>query len=215
MDPKPHIQLRPEGFKVILLAILATLVFAFLGWAVPALLGLVATALTLNFFRDPDRVIPNDPDVAVAPADGRVVLVQARQDPFTGEQKKCIGIFMNIFNVHVNRFPIAGQVTSIKYYPGKFIKASLDKASTDNERCALLITDQEQKNWTVVQIAGLVARRIVCLAQPGDFLSRGKRFGIIKFGSRVDLYLPQEYESVVNVGEKTFAGQSIVARKAS
>jgi len=210
-DPGFHI--RPEGLNIISLTTLATLVFALMGWAWAALMGLVVFALALNFFRDPERVIPDDADVAVAPADGRVVLVQVMNDPFTGEEKTTVCIFMNVFNVHVNRLPVSGTVRTIKYYPGRFFNASLDKASRKNERCALDIVDQEARSWTVVQIAGFLARRIVCLAEKGDVLSRGQRFGLIKLGSRVDLYLPRDYKSVINTGEKTIAGQTIIARK--
>ncbi len=210
---KQHFQIRPEGLNIISLTVLAALVFAFLGWAVASVVGLVAFFFALNFFRDPERVVPDTPGVVVAPADGRVVKVQSLPDPFTGEQRTAICIFMNVFNVHVNRFPLAGTVRAISYHPGKFVNASLDKASQDNERCALHFEDEDNHTWTMVQIAGLLARRIVCYAETGDKLSRGQRFGLIKLGSRVDLYLPQGYESIVNVGEKTIAGQSIIARK--
>ncbi len=210
---EPNTQIRPEGLGFILLMVLVTLVFALLGWAVPALLGLVLSFLAVNFFRDPERVIPEEPHVAVAPADGRVVRVETMPDPFTGEEKTAVCIFMNVFNVHVNRFPVSGQVRAIRYHPGKFFNASLDKASKDNERCVLDIVDEEQKEWTMVQIAGLLARRIICLAEKGDVLPRGQRFGLIKLGSRVDLYLPADYTSLVKVGEKTVAGQTIIARR--
>ncbi len=208
-----HFHIRPEGLNIISLTVLAALVFALLGWAIASIIGLLAFFFALNFFRDPERVVPDAPGVAVAPADGRVVKVEAMQDPFTKEQRTSICIFMNVFNVHVNRFPLAGTVRAINYHPGKYINASLDKASQDNERCALNFEDEDNHTWTIVQIAGLLARRIVCYAETGDKLSRGQRFGLIKLGSRVDLYLPQGYESTVNVGDKTIAGQSIIARK--
>jgi phosphatidylserine decarboxylase len=120
---------------------------------------------------------------------------------------------MNVFNVHVNRMPVAGRIARISYFGGKFLNASFDKASTDNERNAVLVEDAEGKTWTMVQIAGLIARRIISWAEEGDSLARGQRFGLIKFGSRVDLYLPSDYESVVRIGEKVFAGQTVLARK--
>ena len=210
---KSHFHIRPEGLNIISLTVLATLVFSLLGWAIFSIIGLVAFFFALNFFRDPERVTPDAPGVAVAPADGRVVKVETMPDPFTGEQRTAICIFMNVFNVHVNRFPLTGTVRDISYHPGKFVNASLDKASLDNERCALHFEDEDSRTWTMVQIAGLLARRIVCYAETGDKLSRGQRFGLIKLGSRVDLYLPQGYESTVIVGDKTIAGQSIIARK--
>jgi phosphatidylserine decarboxylase len=120
---------------------------------------------------------------------------------------------MNVFNVHVNRMPVAGRIARISYFGGKFLNASFDKASTDNERNSLLIEDGDGRSWTMVQIAGLIARRIICWGEEGDSLGRGQRFGLIKFGSRVDLYLPAEYEPTVRIGDKVFAGQSVLARK--
>ena len=120
---------------------------------------------------------------------------------------------MNVFNVHVNRTPVAGRVETIRYFPGAFFNAALDKASTDNERCAYLVHDAEDRPWVMVQIAGLIARRIVCRVEEGDALARGERFGMIRFGSRVDLYLPPDYRAVVTVGDAVSAGESILARK--
>jgi len=123
-----------------------------------------------------------------------------------------VSIFMNVFSVHVNRSPVAGEVTDVRYHPGAFLNAAWDKASSDNERCAWQVRDQDGRDWTFVQIAGLIARRIVPHAELGDFLGRGQRMGMIRFGSRVDLYLPQGYDVCVSIGEAVFAGQSIVAR---
>lgn len=206
-------QIRPEGLNAIIMAVLTTIVLALLGWALLSIIGLILTWLVLNFFRDPERVVPDDQDAAVAPADGKVVKVGFMTDPATREKRLAICVFMNVFNVHVNRMPVAGKVVTIRYHPGKFFNASLDKASKDNERCVWLIKDEQGLDWTMVQIAGLVARRIVCLAEKGDVLGRGDRYGLIKFGSRVDLYLPNGYENVVTVGDKVTAGQTILARK--
>jgi phosphatidylserine decarboxylase len=151
--------------------------------------------------------------VAVSPADGKVIKVETMRDPLTGEDRTAICVFMNVFNVHVNRMPVAGRIARIAYFGGKFVNASFDKASTDNERNSLLIEDGDGKTWTMVQIAGLIARRIICWGEEGDTLGRGQRFGLIKFGSRVDLYIPTDYESIVRSGEKVFAGQTILARK--
>ncbi|MFW6005261.1 MAG: phosphatidylserine decarboxylase, partial [Desulfonatronovibrionaceae bacterium] len=152
-------------------------------------------------------------DAAVSPADGKVVSTSHMDDPFTGEKRRTICVFMNVFNVHVNRMPVSGRVEKISYFPGRFVNASLDKASTLNERCAWLLRDEQDRTWTMVQIAGLVARRIVPLAEKGDTVARGDRYGLIKFGSRVDLYLPRGYEPAVNQGDKVKAGESILARK--
>lgn len=210
---KPSISICPEGIVYIAFGALATLAFALLGWAVPTVIFLILTAFTLNFFRDPERITPEDPNLAVSPADGKVVKVAEMADPFTGEPRMAICVFMNVFNVHVNRMAMSGEITGIRYHAGKFFNASLDKASQHNERNAVTFRDAEGGQWTMVQIAGLIARRIVCWAQPGDRLTRGERFGVIKFGSRVDLYLPSGYVPVVAVGDQVFAGQTAIAKK--
>ena len=204
--------ITPEGAPSIGLSALAALVFALLGCEISAIIFLVLTLFCCNFFRDPERVVPVAGGLAVSPADGRIIKVERRKDPFTGEMRQCICIFMNVFNVHVNRFPVAGRVAAIQYHPGKFLNASFDKASEDNERCAYSIEDGEKRLFSMVQIAGLIARRIVCRVDVGDELERGERFGMIKFGSRVDLYLPEEYAPCVNVGMHVLAGQTILAK---
>lgn len=210
---KPSIGLSLEGIPFVFLTTIATLTFALLGcWIVSSLL-LIVLFLVLNFFRDPERVIPQEAHVAVSPADGKVIKITTMPDPLTGEDRTAICVFMNVFNVHVNRMPVAGRVARISYFGGKFVNASFDKASTDNERNAVLVEDAEGKTWTMVQIAGLIARRIICWAEAGDSLARGQRFGLIKFGSRVDLYIPNNYEAAVRIGEKVFAGQTVLARK--
>lgn len=210
---KPSYGITPEGAPSIGLSALAALVFALLGYCIPATLFLLLCFFCCNFFRDPERVVPVKPGLAVSPADGKVVKVTSMPDPFTGEPRLCICVFMNVFNVHVNRSPVEGRVADIAYHPGKFLNASLDKASSDNERCAYALEDADGKRWTMVQIAGLVARRIVCRVDIGDGLRRGERFGMIKFGSRVDLYLPDGYEPKVRVGQKVLAGQSVLASR--
>ncbi len=210
---KPSIGLSLEGLPFIFFTTIATLTFAVLDCWFMATLLLVALFLVLNFFRDPERVIPQEPGVAVSPADGKVIKVETMRDPMTGEDRVTVCVFMNVFNVHVNRLPVAGRIARISYFGGKFLNASFDKASVDNERNALLVEDADGTTWTVVQIAGLIARRIICWSEEGDSLKRGQRFGLIKFGSRVDLYLPAGYEPTVRIGEKVFAGQSVLARK--
>jgi phosphatidylserine decarboxylase len=209
----PSMGLAPDGLPVLWLVTAATLTFAALGWAWAALPALVLLVFCLNFFRDPERVVPQGPGLVVAPADGKVVRLGRAPDPFTGEPRQCVCVFMNVFNVHVNRAPVDATVTRIDYHEGRYINASLDKASEHNERCAIGLEDDGGGRWTMVQIAGLVARRIVCRAETGDALARGQRFGMIKFGSRVDLYLPDDYDISVGMGDKTTAGRTVVARR--
>lgn len=204
--------ITPEGWPCIGLTALSALVFACLDWWFPALVLLAACWFSLHFFRDPERVTPTGRGLAVSPADGRVIRVEERADPFSGEPRLCVSIFMNIFSVHVNRAPVACTVEGIRYWPGAYLNAAFDKASTHNERCAYSLRDGQGRAWTMVQIAGLVARRIVCRVDEGDALERGQRYGMIRFGSRVDLYLPRGYAAAVQIGERVFAGQSIVAR---
>ena len=209
---KASIGIAPEGLPFIALLAFSALVFAFFCWPMAVIL-LALTWFAGHFFRDPERVTPQDPGIAVSPADGKVVKIEPRPDPFSGEMKTCISVFMNVFSVHVNRSPVAGSLKRIAYYPGKFMNAALDKASTDNERCAYDIAGGDGA-FTVVQIAGLIARRIVCRAEEGDRLERGERFGLIRFGSRVDVFLPATYEPAVRIGQQVFAGQCVLARKA-
>lgn len=204
--------ITPEGWPCIGLTALSALVFACLDWWFLALVLLAACWFSLHFFRDPERVTPTGRGLAVSPADGRIIRVEERPDPFSGEPRLCVSIFMNVFSVHVNRAPVACTVEGIRYWPGAYLNAAFDKASTDNERCAYSLRDGQGLTWTMVQIAGLVARRIVCRVDEGDALERGQRYGMIRFGSRVDLYLPQGYAAAVQIGERVFAGQSIVAR---
>ncbi|HDQ41631.1 MAG TPA: phosphatidylserine decarboxylase family protein [Desulfonatronum sp.] len=201
-----------EGLPYIGLGVFVTLVLALLGWVFLTLVALVLTALTMNFFRDPERVTPQGAGLAVAPADGKIVFVGQAKDPASGEMRQKVSIFMNVFNVHVNRTPVTGKVETISYFPGKFLNASLDKASEENERNQFEIVEPEGYSWTVVQIAGLIARRIVCWTEQGDKVVRGQRIGLIKFGSRVDLYLPDAYELCVTMHQRTCAGFTVMAK---
>ena len=210
---KANIGVAPGGLPFLFLLALTTLTFAALRCWPLAVLFLVFTWFAGHFFRDPERVVPTEADAAVSPADGRIVRVEPKADPITGEVRPCISIFMNVVNVHVNRMPVAGKIEAIRYFPGAFFNAALDKASTDNERCAYLVRDEEDRPWVMVQVAGLVARRIVCRVEEGDSLARGERYGMIRFGSRVDLYLPPDYSAVVTNGDVVTAGESILARK--
>lgn len=177
-------------------------------WSLP----LWALALfVLQFFRDPPRVVPGDPRAVLSPADGRVVVVGRARDPWTDRDALKISVFMNVFNVHSNRAPVDGTVRRIDYQPGAFVNAALDKASTENERNALVITLPDGRELTCVQVAGLIARRILCYVAVGDRLARGQRYGFIRFGSRVDLYLPPEAVPLAQVGDKVAATSTVLA----
>ncbi len=211
----PSIGIAPEGYHIIGIATLATLASALLGCGILTLICFAVLVFSCNFFRDPERVIPAEEGLAVSPADGRIIDLKPAPDPLSGEMRPRVSIFMHVGNVHVNRCPVAGEVARIKYIAGKFFNASWDKASTDNERCAYVIKDAAGLEWTVVQIAGLLARRIVSRVEQGDKLARGERFGLIKFGSRLDVYLPEGYEAAVHTGETVLAGSSVIARKSA
>jgi phosphatidylserine decarboxylase len=199
------------GYPFISASVFTTAVFALLGMSAPALIGLAVTFCICCFFRDPDRVIPNYPGAVVSPADGKVVFA-GPVDNSRFVEGSCIkiSIFMSVFNVHVNRIPHEGQVKAVNYYPGKFFSANLDKASKDNEHNAVFVETQEGKTICTVQIAGLIARRIICNVQKGDNVARGGRFGLICFGSRLDVYLPSDTRLNVAVGHKVKAGTSVL-----
>lgn len=204
--------ITPEGWPCIGFLAFSSLICAILAWPAMALLLLLGSWFALHFFRDPERVTPQEAGIAISPADGTVVRIDTRTDPFGRTSCQCISVFMNVFNVHVNRSPMAGTVEDIRYCPGKLMNASMDKASDENERCAYNVRLSEGDCFSMVQIAGLIARRIVCRAEVGDTLRRGQRFGMIRFGSRVDFYLPRGYKPCVEIGDKVFAGQSVIAR---
>lgn len=210
---KPSIGLALEGLPYIIICAFTTLIFAIIGCWPVAVIGLGVTFFVAHFFRDPERVGPEDAESVSSPADGKVIKVTREKDPITGEDRQVICIFMNVFNVHVNRMPVSGKVELIRYIPGKYFNASFDKASKDNERNVVVITGKGNQRFTMVQIAGLIARRIVCWAEPADKFKRGERFGLIKFGSRVDLYIPDGYVPVVGVGKKVIAGETVLAEK--
>lgn len=207
----PHPLIAKEGWPFI--AITLVLVFGFFLNANYWLFGLFSIffIFVLQFFRDPARETSADKDTICSPADGRVVYVGESQDPVNKTQALKISVFMNVFNVHSNRSPICGQVQKVKYTPGKFFNADLDKASESNERNSIVIIDNEGRRLTCVQIAGLIARRICCYVNPDDEIKRGSRIGFIRFGSRVDLYLPQGSTPLVTVGDKIYAHSSMLA----
>ena len=199
-----------EGIPFIAVASFVTIYLAALGLGLGAWFFLALTLFITWFFRDPERVIPEEKGAIVSPADGKIVCVDTVNDAVGLESALKVSIFMTVFNVHVNRAPTAGTVTDVVYHPGKFFSANLDKASLDNERNAVFLDIGRGRKLVVVQIAGLIARRIVCKTKKGDDLRRGQRFGIIRFGSRVDCYFPSEAKPVVTVGDKVLAGASIL-----
>lgn len=211
---KPYAAIAPEGYHAIFLSGFTALIFALLDWWPLAFPALLLTAFACHFFRDPERVVPSRPDIAVSPADGKIIRIMQAADPFSGQPRQCVSIFMNVFNVHVNRMPVSCKVEAITYKSGRFLNAGLDKASEDNERCLYALNDAEGNAWTMAQVAGLVARRIVCRVEEGEKVGRGERFGLIKFGSRVDVYLPESYAPSVLVGDIVQAGHSVIAQKA-
>jgi len=199
------------GYPFIFAAAFTTAVFALLQLSVPALMGLAVTFFICYFFRDPDRVIPNDDGAVVSPADGRVILSESvDNDTYFGGACLKISIFMSVFNVHVNRIPHEGQIKTVSYHPGKFFNASLDKASRHNEHNAIFLETAQGKRIYFVQIAGLIARRIICRVREGDQVVRGQRFGMICFGSRLDVYLPPDTNLKVGVGDRVTAGTSVL-----
>jgi len=199
------------GFYFIIAAAFATAVFAMVGAAPIALTGLAVTLFICCFFRDPDRVVPMYEGAVVSPADGKVIIVSpVDKGPLIDGACIKISIFMTVFNVHVNRIPHEGKVKWISYFPGKFFSANLDKASKENEHNAVLIETDKGKAFCMVQIAGLIARRIICRLKEGDSVRRGERFGMICFGSRLDVYLPVDAKISVTVGNRVKAGSSIL-----
>ncbi|PKN33163.1 MAG: phosphatidylserine decarboxylase family protein [Deltaproteobacteria bacterium HGW-Deltaproteobacteria-19] len=199
----------PEGIPFIAVPAIFALTSWFAGYPVSATLLTLITAFVLWFFRNPERKTPDAPGLVISPADGKVIFIGEAEeaDILKGRAKK-ISIFMNVFNVHVNRIPCSGTVEGIRYYKGKFLVASLDKASSDNERNAVLIRTEDGKKILTIQIAGLVARRIVCWLKEGMNVTRGERFGLIRFGSRLDVFLPLESAISVKVGDVTRAGET-------
>jgi len=201
---------RP-GYPIICAAAFVTLVFALLELVLPALACLAVTLFICFFFRDPDRVIPDAPGALVSPADGRIILIDRVDDhPFFEGSCLKISIFMSLFNVHVNRMPCDGRITQIRYRPGTFLAANRRRASIGNEQNALFLETEDKTRIGVVQIAGFVARRIICKVQQADRVIRGQRFGMICFGSRLDVYAPESLRVDVVLGDRVQAGTSIL-----
>jgi phosphatidylserine decarboxylase len=200
-----------EGYPFIGLFAFITLVFALLGWACLTTILLLLTLFSIYFFRNPERITPRDEAAVVAPADGKVIFVgQVNEERYFKGEATRVSIFMSIFNVHVNRVPFSGKVVDMFYNKGKFFNASLDKAGIENEQGGILLETDTGKRLLFVQVAGLIARRIVTYAEVGDLLKKGERYGLIRFGSRVDVYLPVDAEVQIKIGERAIAGESIL-----
>jgi phosphatidylserine decarboxylase len=209
------VPVHSDGFKFLAIAAAVTLFF-FWFWPPLAWVAVIVTAWIAYFFRDPPRVTPLREGLVVAPGDGRISAIERVTPPIElglGDTPRVrISIFLSVFDVHIQRTPIAGRVARVVYTPGTFLNAALDKASEDNERCSTVLTAADGTEIAVVQIAGLIARRIVCTKDLGDAVQKGERFGLIKFGSRTDLDLGPEWEILVRPGERVRGGSSILAR---
>lgn len=211
----PHPILAREGWPFIAITLVLA-IWAHLNWSLPlAFLLDVLAIFVIQFFRDPPRPIPQEQDVVISPADGRVIKVERTFDPYAEREAILISVFMNVFNVHSNRSSVDGVVRQMQYFPGQFFNASLDKASLENERNAMVIDatfPSGTQTVTLVQVAGLVARRILCYVDVGAELKKGQRYGFIRFGSRVDVYLPIDALVKVSPGDKVSATLSVLAK---
>ena len=211
MKNYPHPIIAREGWPFLAgILVMAVLLSYFAGGFIAFLVWIIAL-FVLQFFRDPGREIPQDIGAVLSPADGRVIKVERTQDPYGQREAILISVFMNVFNVHSNRSPVDGKIERVEYFPGKFFNADMDKASTENERNAIVLTTPEKQMVTFVQVAGLIARRILCYVKAGDVLARGQRYGFIRFGSRVDVYLPLDARVKVSIGDKVSATTTILA----
>lgn len=209
--PYPHPLIAREGWPYLaVLFVLALAINLWTWWA--AVPFWVAFLFVLQFFRDPPRQLPPGKGLVVSPADGRIVAVERAHDPYAQRDALKISVFMNVFNVHSNRASVHGLIRSVAYFPGQFVNADLDKASTENERNAVVIDSDQGHCITLVQVAGLIARRILCYVKPGDTVLAGQRYGFIRFGSRVDVYLPLDAQPAVSIGDRVSATETILAR---
>ncbi len=211
MKHYPHPIVAREGWPFIAIAlVVAAGVHGYAGFAWALLPWLIALFM-VQFFRDPPRRIPGDAKAVLSPADGRIVTVEKARDPYLERDALKISVFMNVFNAHSNRSPVDGVVEKTWYFPGRFFNAELSKASAENERAVIYLRTPEGHDVTCVQVAGLIARRILCYAKEGQQLARGQRFGFIRFGSRVDVYLPLAVMPRVAVGDKVYATETVLA----
>ena len=200
-----------EGLPFFIPMALFTVIVGILGWAIWMYMGILFSLFIAYFFRNPRREIPNLQNVILSPADGRIIHVgECEEDRFLKEKALKISIFMSLFDVHLNRAPVSGTILAEKYIPGRFLLANVEKSSLLNEQNAMVLETEDRFKILLVQIAGFVARRIVCYAKAGDILRKGQIFGLIRFGSRVDLYLPPEVKPIVRVGQHVKGGESII-----
>ena len=208
--PYSHPIIAREGWPFLAIGVVVSAVATYFicWWSLPLWL---ATLFVLQFFRDPARDVPDEPGALVSPADGRIVFVGRAEDPYLKREALKISVFMNVFNVHSNRSPVDGTVKEKWYFPGAFVNAALDKASLENERSALWLRTRDGKDVTCVQVAGLIARRILCYVDSGAELVRGQRYGFIRFGSRVDVYLPLDAQPKAAIGDKVYAAETVLA----
>jgi len=211
MNNYPHPIIAREGWPFLAIAVIVAMLASHFVPGILSLLAWIVALFVLQFFRDPARVIPQDENAVLAPADGRVIKVERTQDPYGEREAILVSVFMNVFNVHSNRSPADCTIQKMQYFPGKFVNADLDKASTHNERNAIVAQTDDGQIITFVQVAGLVARRILCYVKEGDKLARGQRYGFIRFGSRVDVYLPPTATVKVAIGDKVSATTTILA----
>jgi phosphatidylserine decarboxylase len=207
----PHPIIAREGWPFIAIAAVVAILVQAIGGFGLALIFWLIVIFVVQFFRDPARPIPAQPNAVLCPADGRIVAVETTQDPYAGREALKISVFMNVFNVHSQRSPVDGAITKVQYFPGAYLNAAVDKASTENERNAVVIQTAAGHTVTSVQIAGLIARRILCYVHVGEPLTRGQRYGFIRFGSRVDVYLPIGSRPRVSIGEKVSASSTVLA----
>ncbi len=212
MKHYPHPKFAKEGWLFIGISSSLALAVLFLAGFLPALPFILVAVFVLQFFRDPARTIPQDENVILSPADGKIICIEKAHDPYQNVEALKISVFMNVFNVHSNRSPVDGEVLDIQYFKGKFVNADFDKASSENERNAVVVRLTNGVKITFVQVAGLVARRILCYTKIGNMLKRGERYGFIRFGSRVDLYLPLDVVPLVTIGQKVKATETILAK---
>ena len=211
MTNYPHPIIAREGWPFLAIAAVVAAVLCVAGWWFLGAVAWLAVAFIVQFFRDPPRVVPQQRNAVLSPADGKIVKVEPARDPFLERDALKISVFMNVFNVHSNRSPVDGTVVNAWYHKGSFLNAAMDKASLENERNALHLRTAEGHDVTCVQIAGLIARRILCYVKAGDGVARGQRYGFIRFGSRVDVYLAPAAMPRVAVGDTVFATETVLA----
>ena len=204
-----------EGLPFLIPVAFLTVILGIMGWKIWMSLGILLSLFIAYFFRNPRREIPNLQNIILSPADGRVIHVgECEEDRFLKEKVLKVSIFMSVFDVHLNRAPVSGKVLERNYLPGRFLVASVEKSSLLNEQNAVILETEDRLKILLVQIAGFVARRIVCYAKTGDLLRKGEIFGLIRFGSRVDLYLPTEVKPIVRVGQHVKGGESVIGYRA-